>query len=396
MNQREWEGPAELRGQFLLDPAIAFLNHGSFGACPRPVLARQGELRTQLEREPVSFLHRELPGRLHEARVALAEFLGCAAEELVFQSNVTQALNVLIRCLPLEPGAEIVLGDHEYGALERAWQAEARRRGLVLKRVELPWPRPSDEDIVAAYAAALGPASRVLFFSHISSPTALRLPAGELLELARSRGLSSLVDGAHAPGQLPLEIRALDADGYAGNNHKWLLAPKGCGFLQVPAARQGWVEPLVTSWGNQNRPAEERRSPFLDELEWEGTLDPTAWLALPAALEFRRRWDWDERAAACRLRLQRVGDEWTERLGLERVTRPDGSLQMLALALPVPAERASALHEELFRRWGVEVPVHAFRERTLLRLSLQPYNREEDLARLEAALSSLLPGLAGS
>lgn len=392
MSAQAWEAPALLREQFLLDPEIAFLNHGSFGACPRPVLARQGELRTLLEQEPVSFLHRHLSERLAESRGALAEFLGCAAEELVFQSNVTQALNVIIRSLPLEAGAEILVGDHEYGALERAWQAEARRRSLTLRRVELPWPRPTAEQITAAYEQAIGPATRVLYFSHISSPTALRLPAEALVALARTHGLLSVVDGAHAPGQLPLEIRALDADVYAGNNHKWLLAPKGCGFLQVPARQQGWVEPLITSWGHQNRPEAERRTPFLDELEWEGTTDPTAWLALPAVLEFRRRWEWDERCALCRSRLQQWGDDLGSRLGVKRVTLPDASLQMLALALPIPPSDAAALHQALFEGHGVEVPVHGFREDTLLRVSLQPYNCEADLARLERALTHLLAG----
>jgi len=388
--RRDWEGPDELRGQFLLDPALAFLNHGSFGACPRPVLARQGEWRTHMEREPVDFLHRELPARLAYARAALAGELGCAAEELAFQCNVTQALNTVIRSLPLEPGDEVLLGDHEYGALVRAWEAEARRRGLVLRRLELLWPHPSPGAVVEAFRQALDGRSRVLFTSHISSSTAWRLPLEALRGLARERGLSLVVDGAHAPGQIPLDLASLDAEVYAGNCHKWLLAPKGCGFLQVPAGRQAWVEPLVTSWGNTNRPPGERLTPFLDELEWMGTTDPTPWLALPAALEFRRRWDWEERAARCRVALQEWGNEAVERLGLRRVDVPDASLQMLALELPWPAEEAAALHLDLFHKDGVEVPVLAFAGRTLLRVSLQPYNRAEDLERLAAALARRL------
>ena len=388
----DWEGPDELRGQFLLDPAIAFLNHGSFGACPRPVLARQGEWRTRMEREPVDFLHRELPGLLAISRAALAGELGCAPDELAFQPNVTQALNTVIRSLPLEPGDEVLLGDHEYGALVRAWEAEARRRGLVLRRVALPWPDPASGAITAAFRAAGGARARVLFASHVCSSTALRLPVEELGALARERGLLLVVDGAHAPGQVPLDLASLGAEVYAGNCHKWLLAPKGCGFLQVPAGRQAWVEPLVTSWGNTNRPPEERHSPFLDELEWMGTTDPTAWLALPAALEFRRRWDWAERAARCRQALQEWGDALCGRLGLRRVNAPDPSLQMLALELPWPAEQAVALHEALFRQDGVELPVLPFAGRCLLRVSLQPYNRMDDLGRLERALSRRLAG----
>jgi isopenicillin-N epimerase len=386
----DWEGPDDLRGQFLLDPDIAFLNHGSFGACPRPVLARQGEWRTRMEQEPVNFLYRELPELLAQSRAALAEELGCGAEDLVFQANVTQALNTVIRSLPLDPGDEVLLGDHEYGALVRAWEAEARRRGLVLRRVELPWPDGRPEALVESFRAAVGERTRVLFVSHVSSSTALRLPVEELGVLAKERGLWLVVDGAHAPGQVPLDLASLGAEVYAGNCHKWLLAPKGCGFLHVPAGRQAWVEPLVTSWGNTNRPPEERHSPFLDELEWMGTTDPTAWLALPAALEFRRRWDWEERAARCRQALQEWGDALCGRLGLRRVNAPDPSLQMLALELPWPAERAVELHLELFRADGVELPVLAFAGRTLMRISLQPYNRVDDLERLERALARRL------
>lgn len=390
MNRLDWEGPRELRAQFLLDEDVAFLNHGSFGACPRPVLARQDELRAMMERRPVAFLHRELPGRLAEARAALAGELGCGAGELAYLPNVTSALNAAIRSAPLQPGDEVLCGDHEYGALDRAWEAEALRRGLRIRRVALPLPVRA-EGIAAAYEAAAGPAVRALFFSHVCSSSALRLPAAELAALARRRGWLCLVDGAHAPGQVPLEVAALGADVYAGNCHKWLLAPKGCGFVQATAAAQAWLRPTVTSWGYANRPVAERRTPFLDELEWQGTSDPSAWLALPAALDFRRRWEWPARASLCRRRLQDFGDALVARFGLERVTPRDEGLQMLALGLP------ELDGEELYRRLhedcGVEVPVTQQDGRVLLRVSLQPYNRESDLERLEAALASLLPEL---
>lgn len=384
----DWEGPAELRGAFLLDAGVAFLNHGSFGACPRPVLERQASLRARLEREPVSFLHRELPGRLAEARAELAAELGCGAADAAFLPNVSTALSAVMRSLPLRPGEEIVCSDHEYGAMDRAWESEAARRGFVIRRARLPLPVAGPAAVTAAFEAALGPATRALYFSHVCSSTALRLPVEELTALARRHSLVTIVDGAHAPGQLPLDLAALGADVYAGNCHKWLLAPKGCGFLQATSAAQSWLRPPIVSWGGSNRPPEERRGAFLDELEWQGTTDPTAWLALPAARDFRRAWDWPARAALCRERLQALGDRLAERFGLERVTPRDGSLQMLALGLP-PVDGAR-LHQRLFADYGIEVPVTEHQGRPLLRVSLQPYNRESDLKRLETALAHLL------
>jgi len=397
--RRDWEGPPELRGHFLLDPAVAFLNHGSFGACPRPVLARQGELRTELEREPVSFLHRSLPARLAEARAELASELGCAAEEVVFTSNVTTALNTALRSVPLAEGACILCADHEYGALVRAWQAECGRRHLRLIPVQLPLPVGDGASVAQAYDRAAEEAAApetLLFVSHISSSTALRLPLEHLLALARERGWRVMVDGAHAPGQIPLDLSRLDMEVYGGNCHKWLLAPKGCGFLHASAAARGWMQPLITSWGATNRPEEERLGSFLDELEWAGTMDPTPWLALPAALSFRARWDWPLRTALCRQRLQAWGDDLVQRLGFARISPRDESLQMLALELPATGSPMPVhlLHRRLFEEHGVEVPMMELQGRRLLRVSLSPYNSEADLTRLEAGLKALgaLPG----
>ncbi len=389
--RRDWEASDELRDQFLLDPQVAFLNHGSFGACPRPVLARQGELRTELEREPVSFLHRSLPARLREAREILSLELGCQAHEVVFTSNVTTALNAVLRSLPLQAGARVLVADHEYGALVRAWQAEAARRPLQIVGVHLALPVESPAAVVDAFArAGEGEAPETLLFvSHITSSTALRLPMAELLALAAQRGWRVLVDGAHAPGHLPLRLMELGVEAYGGNCHKWLMAPKGCGFLYADLEARQWLRPLVTSWGATNRPEAERQGAFLDELEWSGTMDPTPWLSLPAAVAFRKRWEWESRAALCRQRLQEWGEHCQETLGLRRISPVDSSLQMLALELPNCPLAAADLHHRLFEEHGVEVPTMELQGRTLLRVSLSPYNREADLRRLENGLVAL-------
>jgi isopenicillin-N epimerase len=379
-------GDPALRAEFLLDPGVAFLNHGSFGATPRAVIAERRRLEERFEHEPVAFVTRQLAGLYGEARERLAREVGAEPRDLVFVENATTGLNIVLRSLPLGSGDEVLASDHEYGALLRAWEAVCRRRGARLRRVALP-DAPSAGDWLGAYREAISPRTRVLFVSHVSSPTALRAPIDELVALGRERGLWTVVDGAHGPGQLALELGALGADAYVGNAHKWLLCAKGCAFLHVRRERQAQIEPLVVSWGATNRPP--GPSVFLDELEWSGTRDPSAWLALPAALDFREAWSWPQVAAACRRELAALRQRLAGR-GLRPLAPQETSLQMAAFVLPPVDEEA--FHDRLEIEYGVQLPVHRFRELSLLRVSLQGYNGPGDLARLEAALEDLLPG----
>jgi isopenicillin-N epimerase len=277
----------------LLDPAVANLNTGSFGPLSRPVFARVTELRRRLAEEPMDFLLRRLPPLLWEARARLAAYLGAEVRRLVFTANVTASINLVAASLRLAAPGEVLLTDHEYGSMHWCWERAAVRQGLSVRTFALP-PLPGrPEEVVAAACAALTERTRLLFFSHVLSPTGMVLPARELCAEARRRGVLTVVDGAHAPGFVPLDLAEVGADFYGGNCHKWLLAPTGAGFLHLGPGNEDRLSPLQVSWGwrGEGRPADERdeygSTPRLRRLEFEGTRDVCPWLAVPAAIDFQ-------------------------------------------------------------------------------------------------------------
>ena len=273
-----------LRSHWLLEEGLAFLNHGSFGACPRAVLEEQSRLRAEMERNPVRFLWREIAGRIDAAREELARFLGADVEDLAFVTNATTAVNSVLRSLDLQPGDELVATDHGYNACNNVLAECARRSGAKVVTAEIPFPIAGPDDVVSAVLAAVTPRTRLVLIDHVTSPTALVLPVAEIIREMDARGIDVFVDGAHAPGMLPLDLRALGPAYYTGNLHKWVCAPKGAGFLFARRDRQAGLHPATISHGyNTPRPG---RSRFHDEFDWQGTLDVTAWLAVPAALRF--------------------------------------------------------------------------------------------------------------
>ena len=271
-----------LREHWLLEDGLAFLNHGSFGACPRVVMDEQSRLRAEMERNPVRFLWREIGDRLDAARVELARFIGTDAEELAFVANATTAVNSVLRSFELQPGDEILVTDHGYNACNNVAAECARRSGAKVITARIPLPIAGPEQAVNAIVAAVTPRTRLVLVDHVTSPTALVLPVAEIVRELEPRGIAVFVDGAHAPGMLPLDLRALRPSFYTGNLHKWVCAPRGAGFLFVRRDRQAGVHPAVISHG-YNTPRE-GRSLFHDEFDWQGTLDVTAWLTVPAAI----------------------------------------------------------------------------------------------------------------
>ncbi len=273
----------DLRARFALDPDVAFLNHGSFGACPREVLRVQEELRARMERQPVRFLARELPALLDDARVPLAAFVGTAPERLAFVHNATAAVNAVLRWLPLSPGDELLTTDHVYNACNNVLREAASAAGARVVTARVPFPLPDDDAVVDAVLAAVTPRTRLCLLDAVTSPTALVFPVARLVRVLRERGVETLVDAAHAPGQVPLDVDAIGAAWLTGNCHKWMFAPKGAGFLAVRADKLEVTRPAVISHG-ANAPVGER-SRFRLEFDWIGTTDPTPWLAVPAAIE---------------------------------------------------------------------------------------------------------------
>ncbi len=381
------DSPEGLRGQFLIDPGIAFLNHGSFGACPRPVLEAYWRWQEQIETQPVRFFRDRFEGLMAEARARLAAYVGTSADNLVFQPNATTAVNLVARSVGLAAGDEVLTTTHEYGACDRVWQAVSRRVQATYRRVDWPLPVESGAELVAALERAVGDRSRVLFVSHITSASALLLPVAELCSLARRAGMWSVVDGAHGPGHVDLALDKLGCDVYIGNCHKWLCAPKGSAFLYARPEVQDQLEPLIVSWGGTHR--EPGPSRFVDELEYGGTRDYAACLAVPAAIEFQARNHWPAVQQRCRNLLA----EGVRRMLALPATAPvrrsaaPPELQMAAVWTPYPKGRLLA--RRLSEEYGVELGIQDWAGGSLVRMSVQAYNDESDVERALTALRAV-------
>jgi isopenicillin-N epimerase len=390
--------PSPLRSEFLLDPETVFLNHGSFGACPRRVLAAQRRWQDEMERNPVQFLARRSGALLDEARQALGRFLGAQAEDLAFVPNATHGVNIVAHSLRLAPGDEVLTTDHEYGACIATWERVCARAGARMRRVPVPLPfEPAA--FVPALMAAVTPRTRLVFASHITSTTALVFPVPALCDAARARGVPVLIDGAHAPGQAPLALDALGADFYTGNLHKWLCAPKGAAFLHVHRERHDTILPPVYSWGDVDEAAHLPQMQALTgtgllqrRLQWQGTRDLSAFLAVPEAIALQQAQDWPAQQARCRALLDAGAARIAARNGLAPIATVAGAApQMRAIPVHVPArpEAAESLRRTLFDRHRIEVPVTLHGPRSFVRVSVQVYNEAADLAALEAALAGL-------
>ena len=378
-----------------LDPAVDYLNHGSFGACPRAVQDFQRALAEELEREPTDFLVRRLPGRLAAAREALGAFVGAAADDLAFVPNATSAVNAVLRSLALAPGDELLTTDHAYGACRKALEFVAARSGARVVVAPLPFPVAGEEELVAPILAAATPRTRLAMIDHVTSPTALVLPVERLVGELRARGVETLVDGAHALGMLPLDLDRLGAAFYTANAHKWLCAPKGAAFLHVRRDLRAGVHPLTISHGFDPAAGGAR---FREEWDWTGTLDPTAWLAIPECIRFLGGLlpgGWEELMAAnralCREARRRVG----EAIGVAPPC-PEGMLGSIAsLPLPAPAAGSPAAtlgHEQLMdwtRERGVESWFFPWPSAggKVVRVSAQLYNDADQYGRLGQLLA---------
>jgi len=368
--------PEELRREFVLDPEIAFLNHGSFGACPQPVFERYQGWQRELEREPVDFLDRRLPDLLASARTALAGYLGCPADDLAFVQNATTGVNLAARSLPLGPDDEVLATDLEYGACDLAWEWVCRRAGARYVQAPIPLPLTDPSEVVEALFAHASERTRVVYVSHVTSSTGLVLPLEEIVARARALGLVTVVDGAHAPAQVPLDLATLGADYYGGNAHKWLSAPKGAGFLHVRPEHQDRVDAAIVSWGYREG------NSFSERIEKQGTRDPAAWLTVPDAIRFQTEHNWDAVRDRSRRLAREARRELCNLLGTEPIAPDPMTVQMAAVRLSRPAPE---LCEALFTRHRVEIPVTGA-EKDLLRLSVAGYTTRGEIDRLLAAL----------
>ncbi len=398
---------APARDAWGLDPAVTFLNHGSYGACPIAVLEAQAAWRARLEAEPVRFLAHELEGHLDRVRDALGAFIHADPEGLAFVPNATTGVATVLGSLRFEPGDEILSTDHEYNATLNILDNAAARDGARLILARIPFPIGGPDQAIEAILGAVTPRTRLVLVSHLTSPTAVILPVERLVRELTARGIDTLVDGAHAPGQVPLDVDALGAAYYTGNAHKWLCAPKGAGFLWVRADRRDRIRPLVTSHGANSTRTD--RSRFRLTFDWTGTSDPTAVLSIPTAIEVMASLEpggWPAVMAANHALALQGRDSLSRALGTDPPA-PDDMLGAMA-ALPVPAlagatdAQAEAASVGLLRDRGVEVPIGGWPVRAaraggptaaaghvLLRISAQRYLGPSDYEPLADWLATL-------
>jgi len=391
----------QMREHFLLEPGLTFLNHGSFGACPRVVMRAQQEVLLEIERNPVVFLGRRSAERLRRARDALGEFIGASGADLVFVENATVGVNIVAQSLELQAGDEILSSDHEYGACEEAWRRVCKKTGANYRTVAVPMPFDAAR-MVADFTKAITPATRVLFISHVTSPTALVFPLDELIEVAHRQGVRVVVDGAHGPAFLDLALLDSGVDFYTGNCHKWMCAPKGAGFLYVRADQQAIIKSPIISWGQVANvdggpsPVEgfTGTSALERELQWIGTRDPSAALSVPAAIEFMAQHDWPRRRQHCRDLAQDLGQELTARLQGRPVASHRMDAQMVAVALPECD--GETLRERLYQEHAIEMPVTRHAGRPYARVSVQVYNTEAELQHLTEVLPRIAREVAAA
>jgi isopenicillin-N epimerase len=383
-----------MREHFLLDPEVVFLNHGSFGACPKPVFAELQRWQLAMERNPVEFLGRRSALLLQAARQKLAAYLGAEVDDLVFVPNATTGVNTVAQSLALQPGDEVLSTDHEYGACDATWRHVCARTGAIYRRVPIPLPFEA-EHFVARLMAAVTPRTRLIFFSHITSTTALIFPVAALCAAARERGTATLVDGAHAPGQIGLNLAEVGADFYTGNCHKWLCAPKGAAFLHVRPEHQAAVHAPVVSWGyvagedgggHTGFDAYVGKTLLERRLQWQGTRDIAAWLSVPAALDFLAAHDWPARRAECHARALALQARVLARNGLRSIARDEDFGQMVPI--PVRCSEPEALRARLFDEHHIEVPVTQHAGQVFVRVSVQAYTSDAELLALENALAA--------
>lgn len=375
---------------FLLQADMTFLNHGSFGACPRPVFETYQAWQLELERQPVAFLGREIQSRLAHARARLAEYVGTEPDNLVFVPNATHGMNIIARSMRLAPTDDVVGSTHEYGAVERAWRFTCSQTGAHYSASPIALPLVDEHSLIDQLWAGVTDRTKVLVISHISSPTAITFPVAAICKRAAAQGIITVVDGAHAPGQLDLDLDSLGADFYVGNCHKWLCGPKGSGFLYARPERQQLLLPLIVSWGwEAENPSD---SPFQDYFGWTGTDDPAAYLTIPAAIDFQQSHDWVHIRERCHA-LAVQAEETLGALTHQPLVYPSHEWYSQMCCVAVHRDggvSAQSLQSRLWEMYRIEVPIIDWDSWRLVRLSIQAYNSAEDIAQLASALQATL------
>jgi len=374
----------ELATHFQLDPDITFLNHGSYGACPKPVFDVYQNWQRELERNPVEFIGMRLPDLLTESRNRFGPYLGSDPDNIVYVRNATFGINIVARSLKLNPGDEVLTTNHEYGAVNNTWQFNCDRQGAVYVNCPISLPIEDPQDVVDQLWAGVTEKTKVISISHITSPTALIMPVEEICKRAGEAGITTVIDGAHAPGQIDLNMEAIGADYYSGNAHKWLSSPKGAAFLYARPERQEALDPLSVSHG-WHRPNSDN-SQFLDYFSATGTDDPASFLSVPAAIKFQEKNDWPKVRAACNALLREAESRILALSNLPSIS-PDSMFSQLR-AISIPGKASDYIH--FWEKYKIIVPIFEWNGHTFVRVSVQGYNTPEDIDRLVDAIADVV------
>ncbi len=377
-----------LKSKFLLNPDVTYLGFGSFGACPQPIFEDYQKWQRELEYNPVQFITVNGMRYLKESREALANYIHCDADDLVYVTNPSYAVNIVAKSLHLKPGDEILTTDLEYGASDRAWNYYCKKNGATYVRQKITLPVISKEKFIEDFFKGLSPRTKAIFISHITSSTALVLPVKEVCEIAKQKGLFTIVDGAHVPGHIDLNLSELKADVYTGACHKWMLTPKGCSFFYATKEMQHLFDPLVVSWGYEAMfPS---HSQFLDYHQMQGTRDFSAFLTVPKAIGFLKEHDWELVSKNCRELVQKNAPRFCELLGSTPISPINDEFLGQMFSIPIKPLSPERLQRYLFQTYNIEIPVMRHNDEAYLRYSINGFNSQEDLDRLHMALKEII------
>ncbi len=376
-----------VRQDFLLNPEYTHLNHGSFGACPKSIFEDYQKWQLALERDPVDFFVNKGNEQLERSKEAMAKFMGCEADNLVFTMNPSYAINIVAKSLVMKPGDEILSTNHEYGAMDRIWKYYCEKAGARYIQQEIPIPLKSKEEFIASFWKGYSKHTKAIFISQITSMTALIFPVKEICQRAKELGLLTIVDGAHVPGHIPLNLSELDADIYTGACHKWMLTPKGCSFLYAHPSIQNNFDPLLISWGyDADVPG---KSKFLDYHQLQGTRDYSAFLTIPAALEFFRSRNWERVKRNARQMILDNYQRLCDIFGDGPICPVTDEFLGQMCSVPLPIADPMELKVILFDEYKIEIPVFKMHDQVFIRLSTQGYVTQTDVDYLVTALTEI-------
>ncbi len=377
-----------MKEQFLLKENIIFLNHGSFGACPKPIFDEYQRLQLELELDPVDFIQNKSNRYLKAAKESLASFIGCKPNDFYFTQNPTMAINTVVRSLNLHPGDEILTSDHEYGAMDKTWNFICKKTGAKYVKQAIHLPITSKEQILQYFWKGYSKRTKVIFLNHISSATALIFPVKEICTRAKELGLVTIIDGAHVPGHIELNIEELDPDFYTGTLHKWMLAPKGSSFLYVKKQFQKEIDPLVVSWGYQSEMPSE--SQFLDYHEYQGTRDIAAFLSTPKVISFLNDHNWEQQNKNSKELVLSNYKRFCDLMCTDPICPITSEFLGQMASIPIVCEQPLELKKQLLEVYNIQIPIMVLKSNTYIRYSINAYNTQNDLDLLYNALRNIL------